>query len=77
MSMTRLRAVPEPFIAIVFGILIGIAVNIFSINPGTLRNMQVSDKLPKMSSAPCSVAKWSCLFAAQHHFSLFFAYDLV
>jgi hypothetical protein len=40
-SMTRLRAVPEPFIAIVFGILIGIAVNIFSINPGTLRNMQV------------------------------------
>jgi hypothetical protein len=40
-SMTRLRAVPEPFVAIVFGILIGAAVNIFSVNPGTLRNMQV------------------------------------
>jgi hypothetical protein len=33
--------VPEPFIAIVLGLLIGVAVNIFSINPGTLRNMQV------------------------------------
>ena len=38
--MTRLRAVPEPFIAIVFGLLIGAAVNIFSIDPGALRNMQ-------------------------------------
>jgi hypothetical protein len=40
-SMTRLRQVPEPFIAIVFGLLIGVAANIFSINPGALRNMQV------------------------------------
>ena len=39
--MTRLRAVPEPFIAIVFGLLIGVAANIFSIDPGALRNMQV------------------------------------
>lgn len=43
-SMTRLRAVPEPFIAIVFGLLIGAAVNIFAIDPGALRNMQVCSR---------------------------------
>jgi hypothetical protein len=40
-AMTRLHTVPEPFIAIVFGLLIGIGVNIFTNNPATLRNMQV------------------------------------
>ena len=45
-SMTRLRAVPEPFIAIVLGLLIGVAFNVFSINPGTLRNMQVHPPPP-------------------------------
>ncbi len=43
--MTRLRVVPEPFIAIVFGLLIGVAANMFSIDPGALRNMQVRTDL--------------------------------
>ena len=71
--MTRLRAVPEPFIAIVFGLLIGVAVNMFSINPGALRNMQVRP----FAALSCLLLACLRALSAQHHFSLFFAYDPV
>ena len=82
-SMTRLRALPEPFIAIVFGLLIGVAVNIFSVNPGTLRNMQVRLEFMQPSHASVAAAPKFLMLAslyflsAQHHFPVFFAYDLV
>jgi hypothetical protein len=82
-SMTRLRALPEPFIAIVFGLLIGVAVNIFSVNPGTLRNMQVRLEFMQPFHASVAAAPKFLVLAplyllpAQHHFPVFFAYDLV